>query len=101
MVTTFENASGKIIPLTFAGRRPGDAEVVYASVDKAEHQLIWKDRLFYVAMDKQKDKQTEAEIRLENEVIVAQCEAERQANYKLVTEHHAANTGSAAAILRM
>ncbi|KAI7989341.1 hypothetical protein LOK49_LG13G01004 [Camellia lanceoleosa] len=42
MVTAFENASGKIIPLTFAGRRPGDAEVVYASTDKAEHQLNWK-----------------------------------------------------------
>ncbi|CAL5370672.1 unnamed protein product [Camellia sinensis] len=33
MVTAFENAFGK---------RPGDAEVVYASADKAEHQLIWK-----------------------------------------------------------
>ncbi|CAL5349891.1 unnamed protein product [Camellia sinensis] len=31
-----------IIPLMFAGRRPGDAEVVYASGDKAEHQLIWE-----------------------------------------------------------
>ncbi|GMP23021.1 hypothetical protein CsSME_00000784 [Camellia sinensis var. sinensis] len=34
----------------------------------------------YHAMDKLKDKQTEAEIRLESEVIASQCEAERQAN---------------------
>ncbi|KAF7150144.1 hypothetical protein RHSIM_Rhsim02G0244800 [Rhododendron simsii] len=30
------------IPLQFAGRRAGDAEIVYASTDKAEHELNWK-----------------------------------------------------------
>lgn len=30
------------IPLEFAGRRAGDAEVVYASTDKAERELNWK-----------------------------------------------------------
>ncbi|PRQ17397.1 putative UDP-glucose 4-epimerase [Rosa chinensis] len=32
----------KKIPLVIAGRRPGDAEVVYASTDKAERELNWK-----------------------------------------------------------
>ncbi|XP_074264995.1 UDP-glucose 4-epimerase GEPI48-like [Silene latifolia] len=42
MVTAFEKASGKKIPLVMAARRPGDAEVVYASTEKAERELNWK-----------------------------------------------------------
>ncbi|KAG6633922.1 hypothetical protein CIPAW_12G082100 [Carya illinoinensis] len=42
MVAAFENASGKKIPLVMAGRRPGDAEIVYGSTDKAEKELNWK-----------------------------------------------------------
>ncbi|PON69012.1 UDP-glucose 4-epimerase [Trema orientale] len=32
------------IPLVIAGRRPGDAEIVYASTEKAERELNWKAR---------------------------------------------------------
>ncbi|GAV90921.1 Epimerase domain-containing protein/Epimerase_Csub domain-containing protein [Cephalotus follicularis] len=42
MVDAFEKASGKKIPLVMAGRRPGDAEIVYASTDKAARELNWK-----------------------------------------------------------
>lgn len=42
MVAAFEKASGKKIPLVMAGRRPGDAEIVYASTAKAEKELNWK-----------------------------------------------------------
>ncbi|KAB1215459.1 UDP-glucose 4-epimerase GEPI48 [Morella rubra] len=42
MVAAFEKASGKEIPLVMSGRRPGDAEVVYASTEKAEKELNWK-----------------------------------------------------------
>jgi len=42
MVAAFEKASGKKIPLVMAGRRGGDAEIVYASTDKAEKELNWK-----------------------------------------------------------
>ncbi|OAY56350.1 UDP-glucose 4-epimerase 5 isoform X1 [Manihot esculenta] len=42
MVTAFEKASGKKIPLVMAGRRPGDAGIVYASTEKAERELNWK-----------------------------------------------------------
>ncbi|KAJ4787817.1 UDP-glucose 4-epimerase [Rhynchospora pubera] len=42
MVQAFEKASGKKIPLIMAGRRPGDAEIVYASTEKAEKELSWK-----------------------------------------------------------
>ncbi|XP_020230030.1 UDP-glucose 4-epimerase GEPI48 [Cajanus cajan] len=42
MVRSFEKASGKKIPLVMAGRRPGDAEIVYASTKKAERELKWK-----------------------------------------------------------
>ncbi|KAF3943408.1 hypothetical protein ACB098_01G140000 [Castanea mollissima] len=42
MVAAFEKASGKKIPLVTSGRRPGDAEIVYASTDKAEKELNWK-----------------------------------------------------------
>ncbi|KAF5734331.1 UDP-glucose 4-epimerase GEPI48 [Tripterygium wilfordii] len=44
MVSAFEKASGQKIPLVKAGRRPGDAEVVYASTDKAERELNWKSK---------------------------------------------------------
>ncbi|KAJ1408202.1 UDP-glucose 4-epimerase [Sesbania bispinosa] len=42
MVKAFEKASGKKIPLVMSGRRPGDAEIVYASTAKAERELNWK-----------------------------------------------------------
>ncbi|KAJ1391288.1 UDP-glucose 4-epimerase [Sesbania bispinosa] len=42
MVRAFEQASGKKIPLVMAGRRPGDAQMVYASTKKAERELKWK-----------------------------------------------------------
>ncbi|XP_076953202.1 UDP-glucose 4-epimerase GEPI48-like [Bidens hawaiensis] len=42
MVAAFEKVSGKKIPLVISGRRPGDAEVVYASTAKAERELNWK-----------------------------------------------------------
>jgi UDP-glucose 4-epimerase len=42
MVKAFEKASGKQIPLKFAGRRAGDAEIVYASTSKAERELNWR-----------------------------------------------------------
>lgn len=42
MVAAFEKASGKKIPLKIANRRPGDAETVYASTEKAERELNWK-----------------------------------------------------------
>nr|QYS25840.1 UDP-glucose 4-epimerase [Anoectochilus roxburghii] len=42
MVAAFEKASGKKIPLIMAGRRPGDAEIVYASTEKAERELNWR-----------------------------------------------------------
>ncbi|XP_027080797.1 UDP-glucose 4-epimerase GEPI48-like [Coffea eugenioides] len=42
MVAAFEKASRKKIPLVKAGRRAGDAEIVYGSTDKAEHELNWK-----------------------------------------------------------
>ncbi|WCJ26524.1 UDP-glucose 4-epimerase 4 [Euphorbia peplus] len=42
MVAAFEKASGKKIPIVKAGRRPGDAGIVYASTEKAERELNWK-----------------------------------------------------------
>ncbi|XP_059276344.1 UDP-glucose 4-epimerase GEPI48-like isoform X2 [Lycium ferocissimum] len=42
MVAAFEKASGKKIPLVMSGRRPGDAEIVYAATEKAERELKWK-----------------------------------------------------------
>ncbi|GMH28837.1 hypothetical protein Nepgr_030680 [Nepenthes gracilis] len=42
MVGAFEKASGKKIPLVMADRRPGDAEIVYASTEKAAQELNWK-----------------------------------------------------------
>ncbi|KAK2664298.1 hypothetical protein Ddye_002872 [Dipteronia dyeriana] len=42
MVAAFEKASGKKIPLIMAGRRPGDAAIVYASTEKAKRELNWK-----------------------------------------------------------
>ncbi|VVB08764.1 unnamed protein product [Arabis nemorensis] len=44
MVDAFEKASGKKIPLVMAGRRPGDAEIVYASTERAERELNWKSK---------------------------------------------------------
>lgn len=44
MVSAFEKASGKKIPLVMSGRRPGDAEVVYAETRKAERELNWKSK---------------------------------------------------------
>eukprot|EP00897_Mesotaenium_endlicherianum_P000742 jgi/Mesen1/10669/ME000009S10464 len=42
IVTAFEKACGKRIPIRMAGRRPGDASEVYASTAKAERELGWK-----------------------------------------------------------
>ncbi|KEH21025.1 UDP-D-glucose/UDP-D-galactose 4-epimerase [Medicago truncatula] len=42
MVSAFEKASGKKIPLKLCPRRPGDATEVYASTDKAQKELGWK-----------------------------------------------------------
>ncbi|CAM0901587.1 unnamed protein product [Alopecurus aequalis] len=42
MVAAFEKACGKKIPLVYAGRRTGDAEIVYAATAKAEKELKWK-----------------------------------------------------------
>ncbi|PIA35793.1 hypothetical protein AQUCO_03500273v1 [Aquilegia coerulea] len=42
MVTAFEKASGKKIPIKLCPRRPGDATEVYASTEKAEKELGWK-----------------------------------------------------------
>ncbi|PIN24053.1 UDP-glucose 4-epimerase/UDP-sulfoquinovose synthase [Handroanthus impetiginosus] len=42
MVAAFEKASGKKIPLVKASRRPGDAEILYGSTEKAERELNWK-----------------------------------------------------------
>ncbi|KAE9614072.1 hypothetical protein Lal_00016440 [Lupinus albus] len=42
MVKAFEQASEKKIPLVMVGRRPGDAEIVYASTEKAAKELNWK-----------------------------------------------------------
>ncbi|XP_076919586.1 UDP-glucose 4-epimerase GEPI48-like [Bidens hawaiensis] len=42
MVLAFEKASGKKIPLIKTARRPGDAEIIYASTAKAERELKWK-----------------------------------------------------------
>ncbi|XP_040990337.1 bifunctional UDP-glucose 4-epimerase and UDP-xylose 4-epimerase 1 [Juglans microcarpa x Juglans regia] len=44
MVTAFEKASGKKIPIKLCPRRPGDATAVYASTGKAEKELGWKAR---------------------------------------------------------
>ncbi|PKU65937.1 UDP-glucose 4-epimerase GEPI48 [Dendrobium catenatum] len=42
MVAAFEKASGKKIPLIMADRRSGDAEIVYASTEKAKQELNWR-----------------------------------------------------------
>ncbi|KAG5029932.1 hypothetical protein AAZX31_05G190900 [Glycine max] len=42
MVTAFEKASGKKIPVKLCPRRPGDATEVYASTERAEKELGWK-----------------------------------------------------------
>ncbi|CAN4115556.1 unnamed protein product [Withania somnifera] len=42
VVAAFEKVSGKKIPLVMSGRRPGDAEIVYAATKKAERELNWR-----------------------------------------------------------
>ncbi|KAL8256099.1 hypothetical protein R6Q59_031166 [Mikania micrantha] len=42
IVSAFEKASGKKIPLVKTSRRPGDTEILYASTAKAELELKWK-----------------------------------------------------------
>ncbi|KAF5734476.1 bifunctional UDP-glucose 4-epimerase and UDP-xylose 4-epimerase 1 isoform X1 [Tripterygium wilfordii] len=42
MVSAFERASGKKIPIKLCPRRPGDATAVYASTEKADKELGWK-----------------------------------------------------------
>lgn len=42
LITTFENTSGKKLNYTFAERRKGDLDIVYADVSKAERELGWK-----------------------------------------------------------
>ncbi|KAJ4777064.1 UDP-glucose 4-epimerase [Rhynchospora pubera] len=41
MVSAFEKASGKKIPIELCPRRPGDATEVYASIEKARKELDW------------------------------------------------------------
>lgn len=50
MVSAFEKASGKKIPLKFAGRRPGDVSEVYAATTKAEKELGWRAKFNIVDM---------------------------------------------------
>ncbi|CAN6856025.1 unnamed protein product [Brassica oleracea] len=42
MVSAFEKASGKKIPMKLCSRRAGDATAVYASTERAEKELGWK-----------------------------------------------------------
>ncbi|KAJ4809515.1 UDP-glucose 4-epimerase 4 [Rhynchospora pubera] len=42
IVSAFEKASDKKIPVIFGERRPGDCEILYAATTKAETQLNWK-----------------------------------------------------------
>ncbi|VAI20099.1 unnamed protein product [Triticum turgidum subsp. durum] len=42
MVSAFEKAYGKKIPVKMCPRRPGDSEQVYASTAKAEEELGWR-----------------------------------------------------------
>ncbi len=46
MVEGFQKASGKRIPYTIVGRRPGDIAACYADVSKAEVELGWKAERF-------------------------------------------------------
>ncbi|KAF5734830.1 bifunctional UDP-glucose 4-epimerase and UDP-xylose 4-epimerase 1-like isoform X3 [Tripterygium wilfordii] len=41
IVSAFERASGKKIPIKLCPRRPGDATAVFASTEKAEKELGW------------------------------------------------------------
>ena len=41
----FEKASGKKVNTKLVGRRPGDAEAVWAATDTAENVLGWKSKL--------------------------------------------------------
>lgn len=42
VVKAFEKASGQSIPYKIVDRRPGDAAICYANVDKAKKELNWK-----------------------------------------------------------
>nr|GFA93692.1 hypothetical protein [Tanacetum cinerariifolium] len=42
LVSAFVKVSGKKIPLVKTGRRPGDAEIMYAATTKAKRELNWK-----------------------------------------------------------
>ncbi|GKC09591.1 hypothetical protein Tco_1001201 [Tanacetum coccineum] len=44
MVEEFEKELGMSIPLIMVGRRPGNAEVVYASIDKAKSKMNRKSK---------------------------------------------------------
>ena len=46
----FEKASGKKVAVNKVGRRPGDAEAVWAATDTAEQVLGWKTKLDVKAM---------------------------------------------------
>ncbi|MDR2590733.1 MAG: UDP-glucose 4-epimerase GalE [Oscillospiraceae bacterium] len=41
-ISTFETATNKNVPYKISPRRPGDAPICYASIDKAEKELHWK-----------------------------------------------------------
>ncbi|KDD76925.1 NAD dependent epimerase/dehydratase [Helicosporidium sp. ATCC 50920] len=45
MVKAFEKASGLKVPCNLVGRRPGDAEAVWAATETAERELGWKTTL--------------------------------------------------------
>lgn len=50
MVSAFENASGKKIPLKFDARRPGDSSEIYAATKKAEEELGWRAKFGLMEM---------------------------------------------------
>ena len=45
MVHAFEEASGLKVNVNLTGRRPGDAEAVWAATETAERELGWKAKL--------------------------------------------------------
>ena len=45
MSQAFEKASGKKVNTKLVGRRPGDAEAVWAATDTADKVLGWKSKL--------------------------------------------------------
>ncbi|HTK29239.1 MAG TPA: UDP-glucose 4-epimerase GalE [Vicinamibacterales bacterium] len=44
VISAVESVSGRTVPWSIAPRRPGDPAVLYASADKAHHDLHWKPR---------------------------------------------------------